>query len=90
MGPPVAQTWKPVIRGYIGEDDEETVAVRSELALHLEQNLGELLVDDCEVGLALVDGERGEPFEDLRSGIRVSGDGAGGGGGVIERDMRSE
>lgn len=47
------------------------MTVGSELGFHLEENLGEFRVDDGEVGLALVDGERGEPFEDGGSRVRV-------------------
>ncbi|KAK3005823.1 hypothetical protein RJ639_016970 [Escallonia herrerae] len=42
--------------GYIGKNEEEAVAVGLELGLHLEEDLGEVFIDGCEVGLALVDG----------------------------------
>ena len=57
--------------GEVGEDDEGAVAVGSELGDHAEEGLDEDGVHDCEGGLAVVEGEGGEPFEDLGSRVRV-------------------
>lgn len=47
------------------------MAVGSELCEHLKKDLDEIGVDDCDIGLTVVHGERGEPFEDRRAMIRV-------------------
>lgn len=47
----------------VGEDDEETVAIELNFGFHLEEELSEVVIEDCEVGLALVGGEGLEPFE---------------------------
>lgn len=64
-----------VTRGKIGEEDEASMAVRSELGEHLEKNLNEIGIYNGEMSETLVKGERGEPFENRgsrkRVGIRV-------------------
>lgn len=55
----------------VGEYDEGAVTVGSDLGDHAEKGLDECGVDDCEMGLAVVDGEGGEPFQDLGSRVRV-------------------
>jgi len=47
------------------------MALGSKLREHLKEDLNEIRIDDGEVSLAVVKGERGEPFEDGGSGVRV-------------------
>lgn len=59
-----------------------------ELRLHAEEDTDEVWIDGGEVGLALIDGKRGEPSENGRSRVWV---GIGiWGGEVVEGDMGSE
>lgn len=60
------------------------------MAQHLEENLDEARIECAEVGLALVNGEGGEPFEDGGPGARV-GVGVGVGElGRVEGDVGGE
>lgn len=71
------------------------MAVVEEVALHLEEDLEEIGVDDGEGGLAVGDGEGGEPAEDevsvsVRCRWRWRGRGRRWDGGVVESDVCSE
>lgn len=78
--------------GEIWEDDEEAGSVSSDLGFHAEEEADEIGVDGGEVSAALVDSEGGEPFEDggSRVRVRVRVCEGGGGGEVIEGDVRGE
>lgn len=47
------------------------MAVTAKIGDHLKQDLDEAGIDNGEVSETLVKGERGEPFEDGGSGVRV-------------------
>lgn len=74
--------------GQVGQENEGTATVGSKFREHLKNDLDEIGVDDCKVGLAVVHGERGEPLEDggarVRVRIRVWGLG------IVKGDMRGE
>ncbi|KAK9999664.1 hypothetical protein SO802_019267 [Lithocarpus litseifolius] len=59
-----AEAGEVVARRNIGEDNEAAMAVGSDLAEHVEEDLDEPGIDGGDVSLALVVGERREPFED--------------------------
>lgn len=91
-GAPEAESGE-VAGGEVGEDDEGAVAVSVELAEHLEEEADEAGIDGGEVGLAVVEGEGGEPFEYGGPRVRVRvwiGRGGGMGVGIVEGDVGGE
>lgn len=59
-----AEAGEVVAGRNIGEDYEAAMAVGSDLAEHVDEDSDEPGIDGGDVSLALVDGERREPFED--------------------------
>lgn len=49
------------------------MAVSSNLAKHLKEDLNESGIDDCEMSEALLNCERREPFENRRARVGVGG-----------------